>query len=408
MKAATVLMLLAAAWLLFPCACLASNGTIKVLAIGQVLPSECPVSMWFNDEPAIAYTLVLTKGEFVGVSLEDKRKSVRLYMPRTMEKLAAYHFLLFVDTYIDVFTSDQLSMMARGVEDFGLGAFQSMGGKVLSDSGTYNQWANSDLSKVLPYDFSASAWRGGGAFTVRINEDPVLPPVLRMFQPLGIEKVPGESYGRLHPKQSGSVKIWGWLKTDQFKEDPIWMMSWTYGKGEAWSIADDLDHLWWSSVMHGPTQNRYSREVMCNIVFYSAGRPLPEDISLVYKLRQEFRTYAQTRSFLQSLIDLLEGFGANMIKVQTRLREVDSVFDDARSKYVNQDFEGAEEEMSRAGDLIGDIMEESGKIQRRALFWVYVVEWLSVSGTFMVCGVILYMLMVRRRMYKEVAVTRSV
>lgn len=407
MKGPTLLVLLASAWVLLPSAMPAKNGTIKVLAIGQVLPSECPVAVWFNDEPAITYTLVLTKGEFVGVSLEDKKKSVRLYMPRTMEKLAAYHFLLFVDTYIDVFTTDQLSMMARAVEEFGLGAFQSMGGKVLSDSGTYNQWANCDLSRVLPYDFSTTAWRGGGAFTVRINQDPVLPPVLRMFQTLGIEKIPGNSWGLLNPKQSGSVKIWGWLKTDQFKEDPIWMMSWTYGKGEAWSIADDLDHLWWSSVMHGPTQNRYSRDVMCNVVYYSAGRPLPEDISLVYKLRQEFREYAQTRSFMQSLIDLLEGFGANMIKVQIRLRDADSVFDEAQSKYMSQDFEGAEEEMSRARNLMGDLMEESGKIQRRALFWVYVVEWLAVSGTLMVCGVVLYMLMVRRRLYKEVALTRS-
>ena len=385
---------------------LGSDGRVKVLAIGEVLPTECPLAMWFNDEPAIAYTLVVTRGLFIAVSLEDKKRFVRLYMPRTMEKLISYKVLLLPDPCLDVMSDIQLSMMVKGVEEEGMGAFVPMGGKVLSDLGTFQQFANSDLSRILPHDFSSEPWRRGGPFTIRINDDPSLPPVLCMFKSLGLEKVPGVDWGLLIPKEPGAARIWAWVNTDQFAEDVIWMMSWDFGKGETWTTADDIDHLWWSSIMHGPTANRYSRDVMCNVVFESAGRRLPDDIAVVYKLRQDFREYSQKRSFLQSLIDLLEGFGANMEKAQSHLGEVDSVFDEARSKYVSQDFEGATEDMSRASAEICAISEESGKIQRRALFWVYLVEWLVVSGTLAISGSVLYVFMIGRRMYREVSLTK--
>jgi len=46
------------------------------------------------------------------------------------------------------------------------------------------------------------------------------------------------------------------------------------------------------------------------------------------------------------------------------------------------------------------------KVKNEALLWVYVSEWLSVTGTSLVCGFLLWTLMIRRRMYKEVAYTQ--
>ena len=41
-----------------------------------------------------------------------------------------------------------------------------------------------------------------------------------------------------------------------------------------------------------------------------------------------------------------------------------------------------------------------------ALFWVFVTEWLVVTASGMICGVVVWALMVRRRFYREVEVTR--
>ena len=57
-------------------------------------------------------------------------------------------------------------------------------------------------------------------------------------------------------------------------------------------------------------------------------------------------------------------------------------------------------------DLMTQIEAKSVELKDRALFWIYVIEWLVVSGVSMLCGFLLYTLMVRRRMYREVSVTR--
>ena len=41
-----------------------------------------------------------------------------------------------------------------------------------------------------------------------------------------------------------------------------------------------------------------------------------------------------------------------------------------------------------------------------ALFWIFVIEWFVVTGTSMVAGALLWSLMVRRRLYREVGETR--
>jgi hypothetical protein len=45
------------------------------------------------------------------------------------------------------------------------------------------------------------------------------------------------------------------------------------------------------------------------------------------------------------------------------------------------------------------------EVKNEALLWVYLTEWLSVSGTALIVGFVLWTLMVRRRLYREVETT---
>jgi len=47
------------------------------------------------------------------------------------------------------------------------------------------------------------------------------------------------------------------------------------------------------------------------------------------------------------------------------------------------------------------------KLKDRALFWVYLTEWSAVMGTLFASGFVVYSLLVRRMLYKEVRLTRS-
>ena len=54
-----------------------------------------------------------------------------------------------------------------------------------------------------------------------------------------------------------------------------------------------------------------------------------------------------------------------------------------------------------------DLEEDAIRLKRQALAWVYVIEWSAVMGTSMIVGVAVYMLMIKRRLYREVGLTRE-
>ena len=49
---------------------------------------------------------------------------------------------------------------------------------------------------------------------------------------------------------------------------------------------------------------------------------------------------------------------------------------------------------------------EAIQAKGRVLFWIYATEWLTVTGTFLLAGVTLHALMIRRRLYKTPGGTR--
>ncbi len=59
--------------------------------------------------------------------------------------------------------------------------------------------------------------------------------------------------------------------------------------------------------------------------------------------------------------------------------------------------------------MIGPLVEfelRTMKLKDEALFWVYVTEWVAVSGTGLLAGYMIYILMLRKALYKQVEVTR--
>jgi hypothetical protein len=52
--------------------------------------------------------------------------------------------------------------------------------------------------------------------------------------------------------------------------------------------------------------------------------------------------------------------------------------------------------------------EEAVRVKNSALFWIYVIEWLVVTATLMISGMVVWGLMVRRRYFREVRSTRFI
>ncbi len=382
------------------------------MAIGQVLPGESPIPQWFDADPLVDYVLVPTDIDYMMGPADSGpkvwRRFIRIYFPKTRSDLVdGFEFFVFPDGNIDHFTTTQLSDMRFAMEK-GLGSFVTLGGDLAAPSHTaFPGWLSSTLYELLPSELNDKMSQNGDEFRIRVTKDD--PPVLSVFVPLGIERVRASIFTHLYPK-SGAT-IWADLVSSALPPGApgVWLASWKIGSegGVSWAVADDLDAPWWSPLIR-PCENEYAIDVFLNILLYSTGRELPRDILQIHDLRNRYWQFNQEKSLLISLLEFVDRFGAATRGLEGEVHEADRLRQESFEQYREQRFGEALESMNQA---IGDILSTSNnamKLKDRALVWVYATEWCAVTGTLFASGFVVYSLLVRRKLYREVRVTRSI
>ncbi len=393
------------------------EGRLRVLAIGQVLPGESPIPLWLGADPLTDFVLIPTDADSVGrFGITDAQRYVRIYFPRTRESLVKeIDFFVFPDGNLDPFTPSQISDMRYALES-GLGGLVTMGGDLSSSSGSaYPGWANSALREILPVELNAGMKQDRSVFSIRVvNHDP---PVLSMFVPLGIERVKGSTAFTYLTTRIGAT-VWAKLRvvglpskgiTLGLGKESDWLVSWRVGPagGIFWVVADDLDSSWWSPIfLRSEFENEYAGDLFINILLHSAGAPLPENAFELHNLRMLYSFYNVERWLLISLLDFADSFGANTQGVYLRMQETDKLRLESYGRYRAYEFADAAEIMESAMSALASLKDDAMRLKDRALFWIYVTEWLAVSGTLLTCGLVIWALMVSRRLYREVATTR--
>jgi hypothetical protein len=183
------------------------------------------------------------------------------------------------------------------------------------------------------------------------------------------------------------------------REDPL-MVTWELdGRARVFALTGDGFRLiYWI----------YGYDLGSNLMIYLDRQPVPQDIGLVHAVRSEMSNIATRRFMILSLLEFCESFGANTHGVTAGLREVDLITSEAGSHYLDLNFQQALESYERASRAMGEIESQAVKLKERALLWVYIIEWLTVTGTALFCGVVLWSLMVRRSLYREVDTTRLI
>ena len=378
---------------------------VGILATGEVFPQECPLPSWFRDEPGFYLTLIPTKADFVtALTLEEARRFIRLYFPRTSDQLEErYGFLAFIDADLAPFTGLQVESLRHSVEEAGASAFVSLGGGVFTFN--YGMWASSSLSGIFPHDFlQTSSGQLAPSFTVEVNRGGSLPPVLKMLIPVGIERVVGKTWGEIYPKDGATT--WASIRPAGSGQRHPFMVSMPFGTGggTTWAIADDLDHPWWSSV-YEPSTNEYSQDVFLNLVYHSLGHLLPDDIIAIHAVRMRFTGYGSWRSVALGTLDFLESFGAPTSALFEALASLDEELAAARDEYARQEYGVAAARMDSVIERTLELDRDAIESKDRALFWVYTTEWLAVTGTFLAAGAVLHSLMVGRRLYRSAGET---
>jgi sugar phosphate isomerase/epimerase len=126
----------------------------------------------------------------------------------------------------------------------------------------------------------------------------------------------------------------------------------------------------------------------------------------VHALRDLFRQFQLRKSCLVSVFEFAENFGASTVNVYSTLGGIEATKSEADLEYLRSEFDASYDRMGSLMEELGALEDEAVKLKNSALAWVYFVEWLTVSGTMLICGVVIWQLMVKRSMYREVSVTR--
>ena len=70
------------------------------------------------------------------------------------------------------------------------------------------------------------------------------------------------------------------------------------------------------------------------------------------------------------------------------------------------DFDASYDTMGTALQGLQILEGKATKLKDKALFWIYLIEWMVTTGIFLFSGFMLWSLMVRRSLYREVKTTK--
>ncbi len=375
---------------------------LHMLLIGEVFPQECPLTLLFDNDPIYDYVAIRTRAGPAGQLTEQmKMRYVKLYFPRTEGKLREFSMIFYIDADVAVFSGTQSQMMYDSIRDGVAGSFFTFGPE-------FGSVASSILGQVVPHDMSKEISMDWTRRSYRVKFVRNKPPVFTPFIDLGVENAIGIGCGFLAPR-SGTT-VWGNLIPRRYGP---WILEWSFGGkgGNCWAAADDLDHSWWGNIhasIHGLSENPWAMDIMSNLVFYSVGRDLPENVVIMARARDGFWEYQTERGIVLSLMDWVERFGANTASFSRELAEIDTHRTAASDLYISGGYEGALGELDTGKVKAQALRDDVLRAKDRVLFWIYIIEYLAISGTSVASGSLLWALMVRKKLYRAAKTTRLV
>ena len=407
------------AWLIVPGVGAQDGKTVKVLVAGieghlLLATDRLQVDPLTNPHPVPA------RSQDSSWSGDDVARFVRIYFPRTYEDLLEFEYIMLVCIEVWVFSNRQQQMLHDSILVDGLGGMQER--SVMSMHSYISiPWADSVLSDAFPNDADAVVSMDytlhDHPMRVVINTHEDIPPIFTPYKDLpGAEYSFGGAYGtNLAIPKPGAIITSYSVGPYEFGypgalPDPDygglgWVphsMYWRYGNGTTWTHQDMIGQYW--DTMYNP----YGPDMLLQEVIFSTGRKLPDDVILLHRLRIKFSEFSSSRTFIYSLMDFIDKFGANTDALVEDLGEISKGTDLAKQDYLDQEYGSASARMDNALLEMELLRDRSLKVKDRALLWIYIIEWLSVTGVMLVSSFAIWTLMVKRRLYREVKATRLI
>jgi uncharacterized membrane protein len=363
----------------------------RVYYLGDCLPSTSPIG-YIGDDPAIDIMAVPATVHDGYFTYSEAQRALRLYLPRTYESLTEGELILLSDVRADTLPAKWLSWFSSSVDEGGLGLM--MIGGILSFGGYSDSptWDITSIGPMLPVNLmdgltESTFWKP----VVVSPEDPLMTA-------LPWDSCPSfGGYNVVTPKDGSRLLA----KTSDPKGNPF-MAFWTVGNGRSFAFCTDWTPGWGVDFMDWD----FYADFTVYSVYYACGREIPQDLALMHLIRTEMIAYTSQRDILVSFIGFVEKVGANLAKLEEEIKDVGDMRAKADEHYILQEYEDCVAALTDAREALAAIENDAARAKRRAFLWIWLIEWMAVTSTLMVAGSVLWTLMVRRRLYRDVGTTR--
>ncbi len=369
------------------------TGIVRMLHIGKAWLYPASPGPTFVRDPRIAWMPVPAHAWSMG---EDARRNLRIYMPRSRQELLDKYDIVVEDGMSATDMPAQfMRWLIEEMNSSGIGFLMADDSSSFATSGSHPSWYLTPIGEILPVDDRAGIYGPPEQF----HCVPMIPghPLTR---DLPWEEVWISSSNKPWPKEGATV-IAEMSPNVKANIDKPYMCYWMWGKGVSfayvhkWHIDEGTFYRW-----------AYHEDVLCHLAYFTAQAPIPEDVLLEHRIRAKFNEVYQKKLYLLSFIEFADKFGANLRKVEMELQGLTDLNQEAKRSFIQADMEASGARLDLLSIAYDDLIGSSFDLWNRALFWVFVTEWLVVTGTSMVAGYIVWTLMVKRRLYREVQQTR--
>lgn len=369
------------------------TGRIRLLFVGQWPYGGRP--QYLIEDPLLQ-TSVVPYYDF-GLQLDEIRRYMHQRYPRTLKHLTDnYDMVTYSNIQLLAFTVKQIQMVSDSVRQEGLG-YMMFGGHTSfgGTTDTYPTWKGSSIDDILPVEVIDGIYMKLIMFELIVSDHDN-----DLMVSLPWSDLPLFTYtlNAVTMRQGGHL-----LAESDLKERWPVLAYGEFDKGRSLvfmtplNTADNSNMRDWG----------FFDDMCANMIYFGANVELPKDPFMVHELRRLFRIYHDERLLFLSMVEFVDRFGVSTVKLENRLEEIEEIRAGSYSAYVLQDFEQSSELMKQAMEEMKDGRSQAVQIKNAAMLWVYVIEWFVVTAALMVTGSLLWTLMVRRRLYREIGSTRS-
>jgi hypothetical protein len=383
------------------------TGRIRLLHIGLAFLRPDHPDPIFLQDPKIDLTMVPAFSSVMEV--EQVRRMLRIYIPRSRVDLARSYDLVLIDG-VDAFHVNDafLRWTADLVRESDLAFVMSDSGSGWSFAGSGTSWYITSIEPILSVDDREG--REGATPGFWENNFQVVPvdPDHELMRNIPWEDVRFTAMNRPTERQGASVVARMSDERPVNRGKPV-IVYWDFPSGGR-SVSYVLT---WHTMVGTPGILAFYRwpwhyDVLVHMIYWPTGEPIPEDLTLVHGVREMFSDLYLSKLFLIATIEFAEKAGANMRDLEVELVDLDEERRRADRLYIENRISECYDLSTLLLDGYEDLVESALREKDRALLWIFAVQWVVVSATSMSSGALLWTLLIRRRFYRDVGRTRLI